>query len=353
MKIAIVTYSGGQNCGAQLQAYALTRFLNKTHDCKLVNFHFDKRAFKPRKNVGDIIWSVLTISSSTRRIRNYINFRNKYLPLTELCEDEESLIKLNSEFDIFITGSDQVWNCNGRVNPNFFLRFVSPDKIKASYAPSFGSDSIPTQCDSIVAEYIKKFDYVSVRENSGANIIRNLTGIEAIQVCDPVFLLSVADWKQTMAEPLEAGKYAFVYSTQLNRELTESVQRFYAKTRIKIVSTNYIPGCNCRVRKDIGPREFLRMIFDAEYVISTSFHATAFSIIFHKNFSVIPHSQTGARVNDLLEELELDTRVYREDAFNDFGVIDNWNDVETKISKKAAISVDYLNTVCRGEKTKE
>ena len=133
MKVAVITYSNAQNYGAMLQVYALSSYLQQFCDCSVVNYRkFDNRWFKPRKDYKDIILSFMRFNAGMRRISRYEHFREKYLTLTELCSSSTELEKLNDSFDLFITGSDQVWNCNGKVNDDFFLRFVKSGKRKAS-----------------------------------------------------------------------------------------------------------------------------------------------------------------------------------------------------------------------------
>lgn len=313
MRVAVITYSNAQNYGAMLQVYALSNYLGKFCNCSVVNYRqFDDSWFKPRKNLKDIILSVIKINEGKKRITRYERFREQYLNLTELLSSSEELERLNDSFDLFITGSDQVWNCDGRVNDDFFLRFVKKQKRTASYAASFGSDRIPEQVCGKVGRYIKDFDLVSIREKSGAALVEKLTGKKTPVVVDPVFLKSTQDWKALAVNPQIKGPYIFVYSTQKSDRLNRAVKDYSEKNHIMIISTHAISGVPCIVRKDIGPLEFLGYILNAEYVISTSFHATAFSIIFEKNFCVVPHSQTGARVTDLLEDANMAECIWQE-----------------------------------------
>lgn len=316
MKVATITYSNAQNYGAMLQAYALSSYLNAFCKCDVIDYRtFDSRWFKPRKEIKDIVVSAVQISQGKRRVSRFEQFRKKYLPLTTICECRDDLKKLNNEYDCFITGSDQVWNCSHGANENFFLTFADKDKKKVAYAASFGSSSIPKEYAEAVSSYLKEISYISIREKSGAVLVERLIGNKPPVVVDPVFLKDAAEWKQ-IATTVEMKKpYVFVYSTQKSANLNQAVKDFTEKNRIKIVSTHAIPGVHCFVRKDIGPLEFLGYIMNAEYVISTSFHATAFSIIFEKDFCVVPHSQTGARVTDLLEDANIAECIWQRDNY--------------------------------------
>ena len=134
MKVAVITYSSAQNYGAQLQAYALTGYLKKCgHSADLIDYRpFDARWFKPRKTVSDIFFTAFLYGQGKKRVERFLNFRQS-LPLTALCRNKDDLSKLNSDYDAFVSGSDQVWNCNARVNDDFFLRFVDAYKKRIAY----------------------------------------------------------------------------------------------------------------------------------------------------------------------------------------------------------------------------
>lgn len=316
MKVATITYSNAQNYGAMLQAYALSSYLNAFCTCDVIDYRkFDSRWFKPRKDITDIFVSMLQILQGKRRVFRYKQFRQKNLPLTTICETQDDLKKLNNEYDCFITGSDQVWNCSHGANENFFLTFADKDKKKIAYAASFGAPSIPKEYAETVSSYLKEISHISIREKSGAEIVERLIKNKPPVVVDPVFLKDATEWRQIAAAVEMKKPYVFVYSTQKSVNLNHAVKGFMKKKRIKIVSTHAIPGVHCFVKKDIGPLEFLGYVLNAEYVISTSFHATAFSIIFEKDFCVVPHSQTGARVTDLLEDANMEECIWQRDNY--------------------------------------
>lgn len=314
MNCLITTYSNAQNFGALLQAYALSSYINSIGcNCDLLNYRkFDSRVFKPRKHYKDIAYSTIKIFESFVRIKRYKSFRENFLPLTELFEDSSKIKVLNEKYDAFITGSDQVWNCSDEANPTFFLEFVNSDKKRISYAPSFGVPFIPDNLIDKVKHNLNKMNYISVREKSGAELIKRLISKDVNVVVDPVFLLDKDAWIDLASDIPINEPYVFVYSTQISSELYKAVKKFSRINKIKIISTHAIPGCKCIVKKDIGPLEFLGYILNADYVISTSFHATAFSIIFDKNFCVVPHSVTSSRVTDLLDDADLTQAIWNQ-----------------------------------------
>lgn len=307
MKIATITYSWAQNWGAVLQAYALVEYLNSMgHDAKLIDYReFDNKLISTVKSIPDGIVDLLTISASKRRILRYNEFREKALKLTEKCNNTAELKKLNKDFDAFVTGSDQVWNVGLGVCKDFYLEFADSEKKRISYAPSFGVTSIPEEHKKDTIEGINNIQALSVREESGKKIIADLTGREATVVLDPVFLLTKEQWRKVSKSAGQKEKYIFVYPTQITSKLKSAVKELKKKTGLKVVSPFYIPGC--KVVKDIGPREFIDYIANAEYVVASSFHATAFSLIFNKKLIVITHNMTGSRTTDLLTRVGMES----------------------------------------------
>ena len=130
MKVGITTYSGAQNYGALLQAQALTDYIQSLgYECCLVNnWPFDDRWFKPRKYIQDIVVSILKMKQGKRRIYRYKGYCEKYLHFSNKVKNNDDIMNLNSIFDCFVTGSDQVWNCNNGANEVFFLGFAGKDK---------------------------------------------------------------------------------------------------------------------------------------------------------------------------------------------------------------------------------
>ena len=341
MNVAITTYSTAQNYGALLQAHALQKYIaGHGHLCDLVFMSEpDERWFKPRKDVMDIFISLGAFEQGKKRIERYRTFRRDYLRYTLPLKDDKSYRQLNSKYHAFVTGSDQVWSCLGRMNPVFYLQFADNDKLKISYAPSFGKPYIPEILKEDIIKALQRFDYISVRERSGAELINDLIGIKPLIVVDPVFLLPTSYWKQ-LAVPIDKSEYAFVYSTQKSEGLNQAVKQFSKEHPIKIISTHAIPGCKCEVRKDIGPLEFLGYICYAKYVISTSFHATAFSIIFEKDFSTVPHTKTGSRVTELLEDANLEASIWN--LGKPFSICDYTDAGVKRLRNRIAASKRYL-----------
>lgn len=298
MKIYTITYSFAQNCGAMLQAYALKEFLAlQGYDVQVIDYRdFDKRLFlMPStfkgfiKTLPCIAGDICRIGKHYRRVNRYQNFRRQYLNLTAKCRGEEALKKLNAYADVFIAGSDQIWNVGNGVCKDFYLEFVQGKGKRISYAASFGVTEIPEEFREETAAGIRYIEYLSVRERTGQEIVRALTGREAKLVVDPVFLLDKSEWDRIAGDRIEKRPYIFVYYEHM--ESMAAARQIQSKTGLPVLS-NII---------DMGPLEFINYIKYAEYVVCDSFHALAFSIIFEKKFWSVDDSGRGKRSRNLLE----------------------------------------------------
>lgn len=347
MKYGIITYTSAQNWGGVLQAYALKKHITDLGvDCRLINYRaFDSRWFKPRKQLKDIIATVLKYSQCKERVRAYEQFRQRYMGLNDVpVSTKEEMEALNSQYDAFITGSDQLWNCETQICYDFYLDFVHDDKKKLAYGPSFGQEQIPQQFEGEVARLIKRYDAKSVRERSGQKIVERLTGEKIPVVCDPTFLLSAEQWDAVRNKSINESNYIFIYTTQVSARVVELVKEYRTQhPNVRIITPYALPGVRADVRKNIGPSEFLSYIKNADYVIGTSFHAVVFSLIFHRNFCVVPHSSTGARVNDLLGALGLENHLIDDDFCGEFPMVSV--DYTDRLNGQIADSKKFLQNI--------
>ena len=343
MKIGLLTFVCAQNWGAVLQGYSTQEFINHNteHTCEVLNWEpVDNSLLKPYKTIPNVVHSILNISKCKKRIEKFQNFRSEYLNWSPRCYTDSERTSLNNIYQAFIVGSDQVWITLERVNPTMFLDFVSSENRKISYAPSFGAAKVNERCNDELKRYIERFDSVSVREASGVAIIRKFSDIPVQVVTDPVFLNDKEYWAKLAIAPKVKGNYVFLYPTQITKEFCEVVKVIKKRYKLPIYTPFYVPGC--KTIKDMGVLEFLGWIKDAEYVFATSFHATAFSIIFEKEFWAMPHTSTGARIIDMLDSFRIkDSLVYSIEDINYEKKI-NYNIVSKNVNKLANLSKQWL-----------
>jgi hypothetical protein len=211
---------------------------------------------------------------------------------------------------IYIVGSDQIWNdeiTNG-LDGNYFLDFVKHSK-KTSYSASFGKEEITCDKEKIV-NYLESFDCIAVRESSGKKILQEL-GFDDVKVTlDPVFLLDKLDYKMLSEKPTFSD-YLLIYTLENNENIIQAARKISKEKNLKIVT---IGSYLNRYKSDIhlrstGPKEFLGLIDNAEYILTNSFHAVCFSIIFEKQFTYIDlNNNRGTRIENILNVCKLSNR---------------------------------------------
>lgn len=357
-KVGIITYSDSLNWGAQLQSYALREAVDsispeifaKQIDHRRMNTNRYRKRLT-LKNVASNLVAWYTRNEFDTRCSRTVKFRDKYLSMTCPCHTDKDMENLNNEFDLFISGSDQVFNCSKGINKNFYLDFVrDPDK-KCAYAASFGIPVLPNEYKTQALHRLETFRYISVRENTGQNILRDIQRYVPT-ACDPVFLIAKERWEKVITESSKAnpaGSYIFVYSTENSLEFIRVVAAVKRKYRLPVVSVTGIPGC--QIVKDLGPAEFIHYIHDAELVVTTSFHACAFSIIFEKKFVVYPHKSTGNRVTNILDRLDLMGQVI-ERGFKGEVPIPDYRKICSILNVYRQESIKCVTSILNGESNK-
>jgi hypothetical protein len=302
-----------------LQAYAFCNAIESLgHVAKIIDFVPERYA----KDASLIV----TVRKGLSNIINYGNyqlkrkriaaFREKYFKLTDQRYTTVEDIERNPPvFDAYICGSDQIWNPElfGVLSP-YFLDFVSDtNAIKSSYAASFGKEFLDASFRDLIGQYLRRLQYISVREASGKDIVREVSGREATEVMDPVFLVAAHDWEALLGHPSPSPcPYILLYSMESSEPLLDSARYLAERYQTQVIHLSWgmkkDPGID-RVINNAGPLEFIELIKSASYVCTNSFHGTAFSIIFRRPFVVVPHKSRNTRITGLLEKLELTSQM--------------------------------------------
>ena len=262
----------------------------------------------------------------------------------------EEFYKNYPKADIYMIGSDQVWNImpDGKIESMYFLDFVKDKTKKVSYAASFGSEKkIKTELADIT-NYLKDFDKITVRENDGLRILRE-NGVLGEQVLDPTLLLNINDWNLVMENINLPNEYILLYQVNHNKDLCKKAAAFAKRKGMKLI----------RVTNDMSeifwgegftylptPAQFLYIIKNAKYVITDSFHGTCFCINFNKNFiDVLPenHSQ---RNRSVLDFFDLTDRIISDDKFDFVEQSIDWSKVNNILMEQRKISMIELKSLC-------
>ena len=252
-------------------------------------------------------------------------YRKKYIgPYSEVYRGYENLTKGAENYDAVIVGSDQLWTPAGIKSKFYNLLFV-PDHIKKiSFATSFGVSHVPDNQKKMTAEYLRRIDYISVRETRGAEIVKELTGRDAVVALDPTLLFTGDEWKSIFPEEkIIDGPYIFAYFLGENPEHREAVNQLRESTGLKVVT---VPFMDQFVKNDlefgdealyhVGPVDFLNLIRGAEYICTDSFHGSVFSILSHKAFITFNRTQSddkasrNSRIDSLFDLLKIDGHRY-------------------------------------------
>lgn len=326
MKIKTITTWADYNYGASLQAYALTTYLKtQGHDVEMINYlpsyqtrMYDYMWVNPESKVSKYMvtrWIYRVAKFAQRmttlgRKKVFDEFNFKKLPLTSECYHSfEDLKKNPPKADLFIVGSDQVWNVlyDAGKDPSFYLEFVNEGK-KASYAASFSFLDIDDDNRKRIAKSLSTFDGVAVREYQGCKLLQTM-GIDGIWVLDPVFLLSVEEWNNFVnresydyAELLKEP-YLLIYDFEGNEDIKAFAIEYAKRNDLKIyaITDKYPLRYADKNFKTAGPVDFVRLIANSKAFISNSFHGTAFSVIFHK--PVFVFNRHRHKVNSRMESL--------------------------------------------------
>ena len=216
----------------------------------------------------------------------FTDLSREYVSFADLCSGSE-------EFDVVMVGSDQMWLPMGLPTNFYNLQFAAPGVRRVSYATSFGVSHIPWYQRSRTADFLRKIDFLSVREDAGAKICREVAGVEAKVVVDPTLLFSSREWgrfvpvRRVVEEP-----YIFCYFLGTNPLCRDEACRVSDETGLPIVTLRHLDeivpsdeSFGVYAPYDIDPADFVNLIRGAEYVLTDSFHGTVFSTIHHKMFA--------------------------------------------------------------------
>ena len=341
MRILILTLPLYVNYGGILQCYALQTVLERMgHDVKVLDKPLYKRSyyiywgvailkrlikkFIFRKQVVSILYAPYQIERNIVQ-KNTNRFIKKYIRKYTKQTWNSSLAR---HFDAFVVGSDQVWIPAYVTDvEKFFLSFVEDvDVIRMAYAASFGLDNLSEYNESEIqkcASLLKKFDAVSVREDTAVNLCKEYLGVDAVQMLDPTLLLTADDYvrlfKNERTVPPDGNLLVYILDKNKNKE---SICDRLASERNLIPFWLDSPDEDNKDlpferRTKMSVEQWLRSLYDAEFVLTDSFHGCVFSIIFHKPFVVIGNTERGlTRVISLLNLLDLKERlVHSNDDF--------------------------------------
>lgn len=329
MKIGIITILKVDNYGADLQAFALQRKLELMgYESEVIDYLYYKNLGHKRERASRpcfkypfkflIREKALVVKGMVSRIRFPKQYRQRqhefhqfHLEHTKMTRCYNCYSELYSNpplFDVYCVGSDQVWNPGNHTNLDpYFLTFAPKGKKKISYASSFGVATLPECSWEYYSKRLRGLDSVGVREGKGMEIVRTIAGRESQVVLDPTLLLTETEW-ETVEKPVSmvSGRYLLIYELKKSDYLRQLAKRVASARGLRIIRlcSSVMP-----VEKDgsvqnittVGPGGFVYLFRHADFVVTNSFHGTAFSINFSKPFYSI--SSRGKANNSRQESL--------------------------------------------------
>ena len=384
MKIGIITIHNSPSYGGSLQSYALYKYLElQGFDVEIIDLH---RPYQKDYKTSSI-YKVYTERTKYRRfvdsikkvVKNFINRKSKiesnysqaayekFLSFNKMIKCSKPYLGCDTLYnnppiyDAYVTGSDQVWNpyqpyC---IEP-YFLTFVPKGKKRISYAASIGLDKLPDIFEPKVAQWLKMYDNVSVREKKTADYLKSLTGLNISTVADPTFLLESAYWKKIAVYP-QKKKYILMFTLSHMPEVLSYCQQLSKESGLELISlrmnqSEYSSKDNYTIVTDAGPAEFLGYMANAEIVITNSFHGTVFAFLMSaKNvFTYIPEgNKRGVRIVNLYNELGYSNHILRGNLTKSYSELQdislNKELVQNNIEKMSTSSRNFLLNSLKNE----
>lgn len=372
--VGIVTILKVNNYGAELQAFALQHKLELMgYDAEIIDYLFYKHPRHRREGVskpfypfplkGRIREWLLPLYESLRclpyakqkaqRRERFEAFHRKHTRFSaKTYTRQSSLYASPPDYDIYVAGSDQVWNpnCYTSLNP-YFLTFAPAGKRRVSYASSFGVSALPATAEAGYKRGLEGLDAIAVREHTGARLVKQLTGRDATVVADPTLLLSGDEWLRVASlDKVPSQAYLLLYVLHNSDYITRTAQQLAQERGLKIVrlckNAYRQDACDSGIENvlDAAPDDFIGLFSRATLVLTNSFHGTVFSNIFHRDFyAIVPRGKdNNSRLVDLLGRIGNTDRLrYEGDVFKPGPPVD-WPAIDEQISALVHESEDYI-----------
>ena len=358
MKIGLLTFHCVRNYGAVLQCYATREFLkSKGYNVEVINYCpnylmesyplFNKKRLVHCSLLGTIVNFIKELIHFPRRCYQkwaFHSFLNRYLNLSH----KVYATTIPSDFDAYIVGSDQIWNSRitKGFDRNYFCEFpfLKGGKRYIAYAASMGSVAIDTEeTATFLREALNKFDAISVREYSLQQTLQSLTSLSIAHVLDPTLMVDSQIWENIPSSNSSKTKYVVVYQVRHNQN-TMRIAKDIAKqmgAKVLVLDTWFSLSRGVSYRS-VSLEGFVDAIRNAACVVTTSFHGTAFSIIFNKPFYVVKLDDGGdERSQSLLEALGLEDRLINMDSSPIFSPI-NYSEANTRLKELRESSQEFL-----------
>lgn len=328
-KIGILTLNGYFNYGNRLQNYALQEVLESfgfsvdtiivdrsksSHTNQKRNTKIQSLTVKiALKKTLKLIKSRKNGKYERERIERFKRFTKKYIFETDFSISQENIPNdLSRKYDYFVIGSDQVWNPHMINGSSIFFATFSPKEKRVAFSPSFGISAIPEEFKEKYTQWLNEMNYLSVREEAGSKIIKNLTGRNVAVLIDPTLMLSKEKWVSISKPDVNKPKKGYLltyFLGKVSKEYNKKIKQIALNNNLEIVN---LASMNDKLRYGVDPGEFIDYINSASVFLTDSFHGCVFSILLEKPFIVFDRVGTGptmnSRINTLLSTFNLESR---------------------------------------------
>ena len=348
MRIGVITIEQVGNYGAELQCYATQKVLQNIEcDAEIIDYCYYKdyrykdskmsepfvpMTFKERifyvlkyRIVNRFVDKILLLfkSNIARRNNRFSAFHAENTKMSRRYMSMPELYEASMDYDIFVTGSDQVWNpgAQSSIEP-YFLTFAPDSARKISFAASFGVSEIEPNLRERYKEYLSRYDFISVREKNACDMVKQLVGKDAECVLDPTLLLTKDEWMKVARQYDNVPeRYVLVYTLFESPAIFNLAKKVAKEKGISVLRITKRAYFVSRIEgisniSDAGPAEFISLIAGADYIVTDSFHGTAFSVNFGIPFSAVVSSKnkSNSRMDSLLNIVGLRERLITDDS---------------------------------------
>ena len=354
-KIGILTFHRAYNYGAVLQVYALQQTIAMNgNECEIIDYRtprveewFHARTTKAKlKRIALLLLYRDYYVKMKRKESKFNCFSKEHLQISPKFKNADGFKNI---YDAVVVGSDQVWNLQmTRLDYTFFLPYKN-GALKLSYAASFGSSSVPEESTELLKQYLRDFQIILVRERDGVDIANKLVGKPAEKVIDPTFLVDKEHWLSLSKFEKRKNGYILLYLVAQPTYAVDVAKEIAKKHGLDIlyVDPPRKPLDNINSLMDVGPEEFLGLISNAEYVITTSYHGLILSMnlntpfLFELNGSA---QNTNSRINEIIGEYHLEQYQINTNIIDEYDHLDyDWDYINEHIEDNRAYSMAKLS----------
>ncbi|HJH90308.1 MAG TPA: polysaccharide pyruvyl transferase family protein [Fusicatenibacter saccharivorans] len=371
-KIGILTFHKSINYGSVLQSWALSRVISKRFVVEIIdyepqNYEFLYANYRPWKSWNNIKYNLkrMPLSSALNNQQQlFKKFRDKQLPLSRKKYNYNNGCDIKEEYKGIVVGSDQVWNIRAKdCDPIFFLPFnYSGNKV--SYACSINdTDYTEKNLPSNLASEICDFDFISIREESGKNKLEQFIAKQkkVYTLLDPTLLCNSSEYDSLLNDRIVDGKYIFLYNVWTSEAGIQAAKFLSKKLNMPvytIMTASNVKEINLLKKSGIlvdtvrtSPSDFLNFFKYASYIVTESFHGTAFSLIFEKPFVCVSNRTNDERLNNILTLVGLKDRYMKLGELQTFDLKQeiDYEIVTEKKEKRAEECIELLYKAIGGE----